>query len=93
MFSEVTYAISSEKSNLGSKLVDARNNLLDIHLIKFLRNEFCFFCLSFQKPATSINGYSYKMTLPEKQHVKVKYIQDQWYQKRQENPHLLTDIN
>ena len=42
LFSEVTSAISFEKRNLGNKLVDARKNLIDLHLIQFLKNEFCF---------------------------------------------------
>ena len=42
LFSEVTSAISFEKRNFRNKLVDARNNLIDIHLIQFWKKEFCF---------------------------------------------------
>ena len=67
LFSEVTSAISFETSNLGIKLVDARNNLIDMHLIQSLKNEFCFDLPLFSKyPATSINSYFYKMTHPIK---------------------------
>ena len=37
---------------------------MDMHLIKSLKNEFCFDLPMFSKyPATSINSYFYKMTL------------------------------
>ena len=63
LFSEVTIAISLERRNLG-ELVDGRNNLIDMHLIQSLENEFCFDLPLFSKYlATSINRYFYKMTL------------------------------
>jgi len=62
LFSEVTSALSFEK--LGNELVDARNILIDMHLIQSLKNEFCFDLPWFSKyPATSINNYFYKITL------------------------------
>ena len=42
LFSEENSAISLERRNLGKKLVDARNNLINMHLIQSLKNEFCF---------------------------------------------------
>ena len=58
LFFEVTIAISFKRRNLGKKLVDARINLIDMHLIQSLKNEFCFDLPSFSKyPATSINSY------------------------------------
>ena len=48
-------------------LVDGRSNLIDIHLIQSLKNEFCFDLPLFSKyPATFINSYFYKMTLIQK---------------------------
>ena len=53
-----------KRRNLGKKLVDARINLIDMHLIQSLKNEFCFDLPMFSKYlATSINNYFYKMTL------------------------------
>ena len=44
--------------NLGIKLVDDRNNLIDVHLIQFLKDGFYYALPMFTKyPATSINGY------------------------------------
>ena len=61
---EVTSAITFESRNLGKKLVDARNNLIDMHLIQSLKNEFCFDLPLFSRyPATSIKSYFYKITL------------------------------
>ena len=61
---EAHSALSFEKRNLGKKLVDARSNLIDMHLIQYLKNEFCFDLPMFSKyPATSINSYFYKTTL------------------------------
>ena len=58
-FSEIT-----ESWKLENKLVGARNNLIDMHLIQSLKNEFCIDLPLFSKyPATSINMYFYKMTL------------------------------
>ena len=37
LFSEVTIAISFERRNLGNKLVDARNTLIDMHFIHSLK--------------------------------------------------------
>ena len=55
MFSEVTRAIRFERRNLGKKFVDARKNLIDMHLIQTLKNEFCFDLPMISKyPATSI---------------------------------------
>ena len=52
------------KKKFRKKLVDARNNLTDMHLFQSLKNEFCFDLPLFSKyPATSINSYFYKMTL------------------------------
>ena len=63
LFSEVTIAISLERRNLG-ELVDGRNNLIDMHLIQSLENDFCFDLPLLSKyPATSIKSYFYKMTL------------------------------
>ena len=42
LFSEVSGAISFERRNLGEKIDDARNNLIDMHLIQSLKNEFSF---------------------------------------------------
>ena len=64
LFTEVTIAISYERRDLGKKLLDARTNLIDMHLIQSLKNEICFDLPLFSKyPATSINRYFYKMTL------------------------------
>ena len=64
LFSEVTSAISFKRSNLGKKLIDVRNYLIDMYLIQSLKNEFCFDLPLFSKyPATSINSNLYKMTL------------------------------
>ena len=64
MFTEVTSAISFYRSNLGKNLLDARSNLIDMHFIQSLKNEFCFDLPMFSKyPATSLNSYFYKMTL------------------------------
>ena len=64
LFSEVTSALSFERRNLGIKLEDARNNLIEMHLIQTLKNEFFFDLPLFSKcPATSINSYFNKMTL------------------------------
>ena len=53
-----------KKEILEKKLVDPRNNLIDMHLIQSLKNEFCFDLPLFSKyPDTSINSYFYKMTL------------------------------
>ena len=49
LFSEVTTDKRFEKRNLGNKLVDARNNLIDMHLMQFLKNEFCFALPMFAK--------------------------------------------
>ena len=63
LFSEVTSAISFERRNLGKELVDARNNLIDMHLLQSLKNEYCFDLPLFSKyPTTSIKSYFYKMT-------------------------------
>ena len=46
------------------KIEDARNNLIDMHVIQSLNNKFWFDLPLFSKyPATSINSYFYKMTL------------------------------
>ena len=64
LFTEVTIAISYERRDLGKKLLDARTNLIDMHLIQSLKNEICFELPLFSKyPDTSINRYFYKMTL------------------------------
>ena len=48
------------------KLVDARDNLIDMHFIQYLKNEFCFDLPLLSKYlATSINSYFYKITLCE----------------------------
>jgi len=51
LFSEVTSAsaISFEKRKLGNKIEDARNNLIDLQLIQFFKNEFCFALPLFSK--------------------------------------------
>ena len=64
LFSEVTRAIRFERRNLGKKFVDARKNLIVMHLIQSLKNEFRFdLPLFLMYPATSINSYFYKITL------------------------------
>ena len=64
LFTEVTNAISFLRRNVGKKLLDARSNLIDMHLIQSLKNEFCFDLPMFSKyPATSLNNNFYKMTL------------------------------
>ena len=53
-----------KKQRKGKNLVDARSNLIEMHLIQSLKNEFSFDLPMFSKyPATSINSYFYKMTL------------------------------
>ena len=52
------------KKKFRKKLVDARNDFIDMHLIQSLKNEFWFDLPLFSKyPATSKNSYFYKMTL------------------------------
>ena len=65
LFSEVTsQCYKFWKKKYMKKLVDARNNLINMHSIQSLINEFCFDLPLFSKyPATSINSYFYKMTL------------------------------
>ena len=52
------------KKQFRKKLVDARNDFIDMHLIQSLKNKFWFDLPLFSKyPATSKNSYFYKMTL------------------------------
>ena len=52
------------KPSLMEKIVDARNNLIDMNLIQPLKTDFFINLPLFSKyPATSINSYFYKMTL------------------------------
>jgi len=62
LFSEVASAIGFERRNLSKNLVEARDNLFEMHLIQSLKNEFCLPLFS-KYPATSKNSYFYKMTL------------------------------
>ena len=62
LFTEVTSAISFYRSNLGKHLVDARSNLIDMHLIQSLKIEYCFDMFS-KYQAISTNSYFYKLTL------------------------------
>ena len=59
LFSEVTSAIIFEKRNFGKKHEAARNNLIDMHLILSLKNEFCFDLPLF----TKYIGYFYKHSI------------------------------
>ena len=66
-------------SNLGKNLVDARSNLIDMHLIQSLKNEFSFDFPIFSKyPATSINSYFYKMTLCNNEQISTKFLFMSW---------------
>ena len=48
LFSEVSGAISFERRNLGEKIEEARNNLIEMHLIQSLKMNFALICLCFQ---------------------------------------------
>ena len=66
-FAVLTIAISFKRRNSGKKLVYARINLIDMHFIQSLINEFCLDLPLFSTYlATSINSYFYKITLSQK---------------------------
>ena len=63
LFSEVTIAKSFEKRNLGNQLADTKNNLIDMHLIKFLKYKFI---ITIQTQAELLVGYDVSLRLEKK---------------------------